>query len=110
MGQTCTIDGWDCSFCADLDKLWSTAAANTESLCQLLGGFFSFYATFDLGNSVICPRTGAAVDITTFSGRMKEEERLAQFKVKQCLLVGHLLLKRCLFLLIKCMCESVYFY
>jgi len=80
-GETCTIEGWDCSFSSDLDKLRSIAASNTDSLRHLLAGFFSFYATFDLSSYVLCPRTGIAVDIAAFSSCMKEDERFAQFKV-----------------------------
>lgn len=80
-GQTCNIDGWDCSFGSDLGKLRSMAAANTDRLPHLLAGFFSFYATFDLSSYVLCTRTAAAVDVAAFSSCMKEDERLVQFKI-----------------------------
>ena len=80
-GQTCIIDGWNCAFGADLDKLRPMAAANTDSVSDLLFGFFRFYANLDHGNHVLCTRTGRVVDITAFTSRMKKDERLGRFKV-----------------------------
>ena len=80
-GQTCIIDGWNCAFGSNLDKLRPMAAANTDSVSDLLHGFFRFYATVDHGNHVLCTRTGKVVEITSFTSRMKEDERLSRFKV-----------------------------
>jgi hypothetical protein len=50
------IENWDCSFPPE-DKPFPKTE-NTDSLAQLLSGFFDFWQTIDFESQLVCTRTG----------------------------------------------------
>ncbi|XP_076014507.1 poly(A) RNA polymerase, mitochondrial [Genypterus blacodes] len=55
-GDECTVEGHDCTFVSDWSKI--PPQSNTETLEQLLGEFFDFYATFSFSTMSINIRKG----------------------------------------------------
>lgn len=53
------MTGWECSFCRSKSKV--PVIRSTQTVVQLLHGFFTYYNKFDFSNNVVCPLIGHPV-------------------------------------------------
>jgi hypothetical protein len=58
-GPVRIIAGWECSFGRSIPKV--PVIRSTQTVVQLLHGFFTYYNKFDFSNNVVCPLVGYPV-------------------------------------------------
>jgi hypothetical protein len=62
--------GWQCSFSTNTLKI--PAVRSSQSVLQLLHGFFIYYHNFDFSENVVCPLIGLPVHKNFFSHNPKD--------------------------------------
>ncbi|CAD0197966.1 unnamed protein product [Chrysodeixis includens] len=71
------VDGWDTGFPPDAAL---PPRANSDSIAQLLGGFFQYYADFNFDELVICPYFGAPVKKDIFRDTASMPNEFQRYK------------------------------
>jgi hypothetical protein len=84
VGPYPVLDGWDCRFISDDQVIRQTLLGdtNTQSVDELLHGFFNYYANMDLLSTVLCPRTGLSFTVPEFQKIVNDTPTLHGFKVR----------------------------
>ncbi|KAL3835818.1 hypothetical protein ACJMK2_021289 [Sinanodonta woodiana] len=73
------INGWDCSFEMDWQKI--PQSMNTQTPAALLAGFFKYYSEYDFENSVLITRTGYPIPYSHFLDiHTMSDARIRNFK------------------------------